>query len=263
MNNSFKLASAVLAAAFTLVFTSCKKKDTLTPVTPVTTQLKEYRNDGEFIRLTYNAGGSVQKATVKTELNTGNAVVDYTISYNAQKKIAEISNTAGEKIIPVYDNNVLVRADIFDGAVKTGYTAYHYETGLLKRATIYLNQGADFEPMLEFIFTHDGAGNVTQTVVMMANGTPGQLRRAGHVTAQYDQKKNPLYDHRDLMALLWHGVSVNNPVREEHFAANNTLEDRYDYVYTYNAANLPQKATVTKGLPGQPPVVTAVDFLYQ
>lgn len=263
MNKSFKLASAVLAVACTLVFTSCKKDTAPVPGNPVATKLKEYKNGDEFIRFMYNADGSLQKATVKNELNTGNAVVDYSVSYNAQKKIAEITNTSGEKIVPVYNNNVLVRADLFDGPVKMGYTAYHYEAGLLKRATIYFLQGADFEPALEFILTYDGSNNVTETVAMMANGTPGQLRRAGHVTSQYDRQTNPLFEHRDFLALLWQGVSVNNPVREDHFAANSTLEDRYDYVYTFNAANLPQKATVTKGLPGQPGTVTAISFLYQ
>lgn len=41
---------------------------------------------------------------------------------------------------------------------------------------------------------------------MTANGEPGHMERAGHITYQYDQKSNPLYGQRDLLVLFWQGA---------------------------------------------------------
>lgn len=255
---------ATMALFGLVVLSSCQKEGTNGNTPPAAiTKIKEFKNGDEFIRFTYNADGSIQKATVKSELNTNNTIVDYIISYDAQKRISEVNSSAGEKIVTVYENNVLKRADIFNGPIRTSYTNYTWETGLLKRVTIYINQGADFEPLLEFNFAHNATGNPVQTVVMMNMGVPNTLNRAGHVNVQFDTKINPLYEHRDFLALLWQPASKNNPVREEHFAANFTPEDVYNYVYTYKANGLPEKATVTINTPGQPQTTAALNFVYQ
>lgn len=258
------LRTATIALFGLVAFSSCQKESTTgNPPPPAATKIKEFKNGDEFIRFTYNADGSIQKATVKSELNTAGAIVDFTVSYDAQKRISEVNSTTGEKIVPVYENSVLKRAEVFDGPVKTSYTNYQWETGLLIRATIYLNQGADFEPQFEFDFTNNAAGNPVQTVFFMNNGVPNTLNRAGHVNVQFDTKPNPLYEHRDFLALLWQPAAKNNPVKEEHFAANFTPEDVYNYAYTYKANGLPEKATVTVSSPGQPQTTSALNFVYQ
>ncbi|MBN8674755.1 MAG: hypothetical protein J0L56_11510 [Chitinophagales bacterium] len=258
------LRIATIALFGLVAFSSCQKESTTgNPPPPAATKIKEFKNGDEFIRFTYNADGSIQKATVKSELNTNNAIVDFTVSYDAQKRISEVNSTSGEKIVPVYENNVMKRADVFDGPVRTSYTNYTWEAGLLKRVTIYLNQGADFEPLLEFDFTNNAAGNPVKTIVMMNNGVPNTLNRAGHVDVQFDTKPNPLYEHRNFLALLWQPAAKNNPVKEEHFAANFTPEDVYNYAYTYKANGLPEKANVTITSPGQPQTTSALNFVYQ
>lgn len=259
-----KLFSLFLTGTLLLALASCDKDKSNNPdPKPATAKIKEYKNGEEFVRFTYNTDGTIQKATVKSDLNTGGDILDFNVTYNAQKKIAEVVNTKGEKIVPEYENGRMIRANVFEGAVRTGYTNYSYEGGALKRATIYVDMGNDFEPLLEFIFSYNATGNLTESVVMMATGVPGQLKRAGHVTFQFDQKANPLYEHRDFLALLWQGVSKNNITREEHFDENQTLEDIYTYVYTYKSNGLPEKAVVTSGLPGQPQITSNLDFIYQ
>jgi hypothetical protein len=243
---------------------SCKKdKDDAPNNPPITERIKEYKEGDEFIRFDYNVAGEVTKVTVNTDLNTGGTELAYTVTYNAAKKLAKLQAASGEQIIPIYENNKLTRADIMMGNDRIGYTNYTYEADQLKRATIYFGSGTDFEPFLEFLFTHDAAGNVSQTIAMVTNGVPGQLVRSGHVNLQYDQKTNPLYAQRDILILFWHAVSKNNIKGEDHFDATLQLEDKFAYNYTYNSKGLPTGAVVTQGLPGQPPVVTNLQYSYQ
>lgn len=262
-----RILSHVFTASMLLfVMASCKKdKSVDTGVTPPpAVTLSEYRNDDEFAKFEYNADGSVKKVTMKSELNTNGAIVDYNVTYNANKKIKELVTSTGSKIVPVYAGNVLERADIFDGGTdRSGYTNYLYEGGNLKRATIYLMGVDDFEPMLEFNFEYNAAGNVIKTVVMVSNGEPNKLVRAGHVEQQYDAKFNPLAAHKELLALLWHPTSKNNPTVEDHFDADLQPEDKTVYTYTYKANGYPENAQVKNGLPGGPQTTTNVQYIYK
>ncbi|MBL7741651.1 MAG: hypothetical protein JNK14_20700 [Chitinophagaceae bacterium] len=263
-NHPLKYLSVLFVSIIMLVFTSCQKDSDIDNPPPAgATKIKEYKNGDEYVRFTYNTDGTIKKATVKSELNTGGDVVDFNITYDAQKKITEVNTSLGEKIVPEYENGQMIRASYFDGPVRTAYTNYWHEAGNLKRVTIYLNMGADFEPFLEFNFAYNANGNLTESVVMMTDGVPNHLVRAGHVTYQFDSGTNPLYEHRDFMALLWQGVSKNNITREEHFDAAQTPEDLYTYVYKYKPNGLPESAVVTIGLPGQTPTTSALNFLYQ
>jgi hypothetical protein len=230
---------------------------------PAATVLQEYRNGDEFIKFEFNTDGTVKKATLKSDVNTNGNTVDYNITYNAQKKISELVTSAGEKIVPVYENGILSRADVFEGADRTGFTNYTYENNQLKRATIYWGQGTEFEPFLEFQFEYNAAGNVSKTIVLMATGQPGTLTRMSHVDFQYDNKTNPLLAYKDLFLLLWQSPSKNNIIQEDHFDENLQPEDRYTYTYTYKANGLPDHGEVKEGLPGGPITTTQFDFIYK
>lgn len=241
---------------------SCKKdKDENNTPPPVNSEkIKEFKNGEEFIRFEYAAAGDVNKVIIKNDVNTGGTTLTYNVTY-AGNKIAALE-TPGEKIVPVYENNVMTRADIFQNNERVGYTAYYYENTLLKKAIIYFGEGNEFNALLEFNFSYNAAGNVTENVALMANGEPGQLVRAGHITYQYDQKINPLYTQKNLMALFWLVPSKNNITVENHFDANLQPEDKFVYNYTYNANGLPKSAVVTQGLPGQPPATSNVQYIY-
>lgn len=257
---------SLLAVSLLLALSSCKK-DKSGGDGPDNSgganKLKEYKQGEEFVRFTYNTDGTVQKARVKTDINTGGEEVDYTFTYNGQKKIAEITTSRiGERIVPVYENGQMVRVDYFDGPDRLLYTAYTYEAGKLKKATIFFNQETEFEPFTEFVFTYVN-DNLTRSDVFMATGVPNQLSFAGHVTYQHDAKTNPLFDLKDFFAILWQAPSRNNVTREEHFDQDNQLEDVYSYAYTYKSNGKPEKAVLTQGLPGETPVTTNIDYTYQ
>src|SRR5215203_5370473 len=112
LKHNAKLLRLVLFSTVLLLVSSCKKDDAPAPTPVPAAKLAEYKDGDDFIRFQYNADGTVRKATVKNEINTSGEVVDFSISYNANKKITEVNSTSGEKIVPVYENNILVRADI-------------------------------------------------------------------------------------------------------------------------------------------------------
>jgi hypothetical protein len=256
-----KLFSLALIGTVLLFASSCKKDDAPAPTPAPAAKLAEYKDGEDFIRFQYNADGTVRKATVKNEVNTSGDVVDFTVTYT-NKKITEINSTSGEKIVPVYENNVLTRADIFMGGERTGYTNYEFQGGNMKRATIYVGTDNDFVPILEFQYNYNAAGNVTEGIILVGDGT-GTMDRAGHVELSYDTKTNPLYGVKDFMIFLWQGMSKNNVVVEKIYDSNMQLEDRFLYEYTYKANGLPEKADVEQGLPGDPVQTSSVGFVYQ
>lgn len=242
---------------------SCKKdKDNSPEPAPAAERIKEFKTGDEFIRFDYNTAGDVNKVVINSDVNTGGAVMTYTVNYDAGKKITSLEAT-GEKIVPVYENNLMTRADIFQDNERVGYTAYQFEGGLLKRATIYFGEDTDFQPFLEFNFAYNAAGNITETVALVASGEPGHMERSGHISYQYDQKTNPLYAQRDLLALFWQGASKNNIKVEDHFDADLQPEDKFVYDYQYNNNGLPKTAVVKQGLPGQPAITSNLNFIYQ
>ncbi|WP_336517850.1 hypothetical protein [Pollutibacter soli] len=255
--------SLVLFSSLLLVASSCKKDDKPNPQPEPQSKLTEYKDGEDFVRFQYNTDGTIKKATVKNEINTDNDIVDFTLTYNDQKVITEMNSSSGEKIVPVYANGVLERADIFMAGERTGYTNYVFENGYMKKATIYVGSGVEFEPILEFDYNYNANGNVTQGVIMIGTDVPGQMLRAGHVNLQHDTKTNPLFAFRDFFALLWQGPSKNNVTVEDVFDENQVQTDKNVYTYNYNIKGFPNGATVKSGLPGQPQTESTVGFVYQ
>lgn len=242
---------------------SCKKEMN-NPVEPpiVAQKLKEFKTGEEYIRFDYKTSGQVNKVTIKNDETTAGIEMTYLINYDLDKIVSLESGS--EKIVPVYENNLLKRADIFQANERVGYTNYHFESGLLKRATIYFGQDTYFEPFLDFIFSYNATGNITETVIMTARiGEPGYMERAGHITYQYDQKNNPLYANKNLLTLFWQAVSKNNIKVEDHFDAQLQPEDKFVYEYQYNNNGLPASASVKQGLPGQSGSDSQLHFSYQ
>lgn len=260
------LSFLILLSSLLAVAVSCKKdkdviRDTPAPTEP--TRISEYKNGEEFVHFDYNQDGTVRKATVKDELSTNGEVIEYNISYDVAKKITAIESSAGEKIIPVYENGALTRTDIFVENERTGFNNYHFENNQLKRITLYWGEGTDFMPIFELNFAYDNAGNNTETVLLASWGEPGNMQRIGHLTYEYDTKVNPLHAQKELLALLLQGASKNNVIKEDQFDSDLQLEERTTYTYTYKTNGLPAQAEVKKGLPGQAPAVSELKFTYK
>jgi hypothetical protein len=256
--------SSILFASIVLIAFSCKKdNDQKPPPPPAASKLAEYKNGEEFIRFQYNADGTVHKATVKSDVTTGGEITDFTISYFDDKKIASMLSSKGEKIVPVYEDNKMIRADRLQGNERTGYTSYYYKNGNLDFVNIYFGGGVSYELIFGFTFKYDNKGNLLENVAFLATGEPGRMDRAGHIAYSHDAKTNPLYAHKDLLSLFWLAVSKNNITEENHFDENLRPEDRFTYAYNYKSNGLPEQATVKQGLPGRPVTTSQVDFIYK
>jgi len=246
---------------------SCKKDKNdfpePTPPPPAAQKIKEFKDGEEFIRFDYNAAGDVTKVTINSDLNTGGTEMVYTVQYNAAKKIAALESPDGIKIVPVYENNIMTRADMLENGERIGYTNYLYENGQVSRSTIYFGEDTDFMAFLDFIFTYNTAGNISKAEMFIKGQQPNQMVRAGHVNFQHDDKNNPLHAQRDLLALFWQGASKNNIKVEDHFDAALQPEDKFVYYYQYNNNGLPKSAMVKQGLPGQPDTTSSLQFTYQ
>jgi hypothetical protein len=257
------LSAFLLLAGLTAATVSCKKDKNddggTPPPPPAAAKLKEFKTGEEFIRFEYNASGSVTKVTMKNDVTTGDATEVFNVLYAGNKITSLESNS--QKFVPVYENNVITKADIFQDNEKVGYTTYQYENGSLKKATIHAGEANQFIAVLEFIFTY-ASGNITEMQTMMLDGESGQMVHAGHITYQYDQKSNPLFAQKDLLVLFWLSPSKNNVAVENHFDANQQPEDKFVYNYTYNNNGLPKSAVVTQGLPGQPTTTENVEYIY-
>ncbi len=257
---SFK--TLLLAGGLAATLVSCKKdKDDDDTGTPAALHIKEYQNGEDFARFRYNAAGKVDQVTIAPDPGSGEPPLVYAVTY-AGGKVDKLTN-GEQEFRAVYENGKLDRVDIYVGEDKTFFTNYDYTGDALTRATSYALEGDDFMLFRQFDFAVNAAGNITETVALVNMGEPNLLRRSGHVEFQYDQKPNPLFEHRDLLAMLWQGVSKNNPTREDHFDAQLDPEDRFVYAYTYNAQGFPISAVVTQGLPGQPVVNSNLTITYQ
>lgn len=245
---------------------ACKKdKDSDGPgpgPVPNTAKLQEYTNGEDYIRFTYNTDGTVKKITLKSDDSNYGDEMDYTVTYNAQKKIASLA-TDWYRIEAEYQNNVLSRAKMYEYDKQIGYTDYLFENGNLKKATVYYGEGGAFFPLIEYVMTYNGQGNLGETSVMMSTGEPGQMALASRTKYEYDQKISPLYQYKELLALFWQSPAKNNITVESEFDSDDQPSDKFTYTYTYKSDGLPEKGTVTQGLPGQQPVTSQLSFKYQ
>ena len=260
------LSALILFTSLLAGVSSCKKdkgNDNNPAPQPATAKLSEYKDGEDVLKFDYNTDGSVKKITLKSEGTTNGNLIDYNISYTNDKKISTVLSSAGEKLVPVYENGLMTSVGVFEGDEKTGFTNYQYHNGLLKKATIFWGADTDFQAFLEFQFTYNNAGNLIRTDVMMATDVLGNLEPAGHTLYQHDDKVNPLFPYKDILALIWVAPSMNNIKQEDHFDADQQLEDRFTYTYTYKANGLPDHGESKSGLPGGPVTTTQIDFIYK
>ena len=257
------LFSFLLLVSIVAVLSSCQKEPSSELPAPTAPHLVEYIEGEDFIKFNKAADGSVNKLTVKTEIITGGTVTDYQVNYDANNKIASLTNDRNEKIEVHYMDGQISRADLFRNGERFGYTAYNYVNNRLYTATIYYGKGVDFLPAMSYAFEWNAEGNVKNVTYLTENGVPNTLVRSAYVTMSYDRKVNPLYQYKDLLSLFWTAASKNNLLQENQFDADLKPSDRFSYVYKYNAGGLPQSATLTSGLPGETPLTSMVTYIYK
>ncbi|MFT3843468.1 MAG: hypothetical protein QM725_00295 [Lacibacter sp.] len=230
-----------------LFLASCKKIENQ-PQPQTSSNIKRVATEDESMVFEYNTDGTLHKATIKNDDATNGDIIHYNISYNAAKQIAEVVSDNNEKIIPVYENGVLVRSFLKTSAgVDLGFTEYENFNANNKAATFYTEVGGIIYPLTMLLFKYDEAGNIVKTNLYVQNPVaPNSLLLTGSITYSYDTKNNPLAKASDFLKLLWIAVPNNNVLTEIHKDKDGGLEETIEYVYQYNSKNYPVSGTVKR-----------------
>jgi hypothetical protein len=261
-------------ASIVIAFSSCNKNDDNNPLpnpTPIpqpvplppAKNLVEFKNGEEFIRFEYDVAGKIKKAIVSNKLISTGQPTNYEVIFHQDGNLAGLFANNGERIEPVYEDDVLIRANYYYDNQRQGYTNFYFENGQLKIATLYNLLGGDFEPFFEFRYEYNVAGNVTERVTMMTNGVPGHMVRAGKDSYDYDEKASPLYAQKELLAILWQSASKNNVKFEREYDAVGNIQKETFLNYSYNAAGQPLSAAIKIQAPGEPEENKQVTFTYE
>ena len=258
---STNLGRLLMALALSTTLFACKKEKDEKPVDNKT-KLVKITGDGEQFELTYNSAGKPTQITTSL-LSDDDEAINYSIQYAEDGKIQELTGENGMTVTPVYDNEQLLRTHFYLGDQHVSYVSYRFTGTRLDGATLYQVEDQNSIPMLDYSFEYDAAGNISKSVLMGPTDNPNQLTRYGHVEYQYDNKKNPLYEHRDLLLMMLQTVSKNNPTQEMHYDDSQTLEQRYRYSYTYKTNDFPASAILKEGITDANSTQTQLVFFYQ
>lgn len=258
---STNLGRLLMALALSTALFACKKDKDDKPVDNKT-KLVKITGDGEQFQLVYNTAGKPSKI-ITSLLSNDDAAVSYTINYSENGKIQELTGENGMTVTPVYDNGQLLRTHFYIGNQHISYVSYRFLNNRLEGATLYQVAGQNSIPLLDYSFEYDAAGNISESVLMGPTDDPNQLTRYGHVEYQYDSKKNPLHEHRELLLMMLQTVSKNNPTQELHYDDSQTLEQRYRYSYTYKSNDFPASAILKEGITDANSTETQLVFFYQ
>ncbi len=243
-----------------LTFTSCKKSDT--PL-PVMLKLSEFRDGTSVTGFDYNADGSLKTIVLSKDPVSMDNNVTYTVKYQADKKIDELTGSNGVKIKLSYANGSLLKSEIFDGMTKVSQTDYAYNGAVLKSSVISLIDNNTTVPFFKGEFAFNNAGNITRTNSFIYNPITNRHEASGYVNNQYDNKINPFVSLGDIVLVFWQVAPKNNVTKAEYFGANNVAEEIVETTYTYNAQGYPTMATIKETQPGQQPTTATVTFKYK
>ncbi|MCG2616897.1 hypothetical protein LZZ85_21550 [Terrimonas sp. NA20] len=232
------------------------------PDNPNGTKIAMFSQGDEYMKFEYNTDGSVKKILVKTDLNTGGEELDFTVKYDAQKRIVALENQ-WQQVEVEYENNVMSKSTIKQFGTIFAETEYQFVNDNLKSSILsYAGEGDQLVPFLKYDMTYNGQGHLTKVATSMSIENE-QFEPSGYITYQYDGKTNPLYEHRQLLTLFWYNISKENTTVEDHFDADQQPEDKFQYTYTYNGKGRPEKAKVKQGLPGGEQSEVEVKYTYK
>jgi antitoxin component YwqK of YwqJK toxin-antitoxin module len=259
--------SLVLAIA-SIAFTSCKKDKSGPDNPPVQTKkLTRVEENGQTTAtIEYNTDGTVKKFF--TDFGIFGAVT-FTFTYNAQKKVSEITSSEGFRSVFRYENGKLAWAENYEDGEKVGENNFQYENGRVK-SNMYLTaypQGGGhviYRPTFQAVYNYNANGTLQKISNFVKADAGDQLVLDNeYVYQQYDTKKNPLTVISEFSQIMMYlPVSENNPLIEKFYNANGSVEETTENVYTYDAAGYPLTLKSTATTPGQTPSVRNVKFIY-
>jgi YD repeat-containing protein len=257
--------AAIMLAVASIAFTSCKK-DKGGPNNPdpvgQTKKLSRIEENGQLTAsFTYNADGTLK--TLYADFGTSTT---FEFTYDAQKRISQVTSTDGGLYKYIYENGLLTHVENLIGTEKIAENVIQYENGKIKSNTLFAaepdgNGNVTYIPTFKTVYVYHGNGAV-QKVSTYVMGANGQLELDhDYVYDQYDSKKNPLAVMGDFsQAFLYQPISANNPLTEKWVNADGSIDETTVNEYTYDNAGYPVTVKSTTTSNGTPTVRTSKLF---
>lgn len=254
----------LILAVASISVAGCKKDKGPKPVEQTKKISRVEENGQTTASFQYNADGSLKSLTMDLGILDPTT---FNFTYNAQKKIAEVNTTDGDKVKFVYQAGILVWAENYEEGKKISENNFQYENGRIKSNTLLTGypQGDGstlYKPTYRSVFHYNGNGTVQKVSNYTLDNNQLVLENE-YVYQQYDNKKNPLTIMAEFsQVMMYQAVSANNPVSEKMYNANGGVDETTENVYTYDAAGYPTTVRSTTTVPGQTPTVRNVKFFY-
>lgn len=255
----------LILAVASIAIAGCKKDKGPKPVEQTKKISRVEENGQTTATLQYNPDGSLKSMTMDM------GILDpatFTFTYNAQKKIAEVTTDDGDKTKFIYQSGVLVWAENYQEGEKVSENNFQYENGKMKSNTLLTGypQGDGsiiYRPTYRTVFHYNANGNAQKVSTYTLDNNNQLALESEFVYQQYDNKKNPLAVIAEFsQVMMYQPVSVNNAVIEKWQSDNGAVLETTENVYTYDAAGYPTTLKSTVTVPGQTPTVRNVKFFY-
>lgn len=260
--NLKQIVLVTLIAATTFI-SSCKDKEA-DNIIPSSSKITEYQAGEDFMRFEYGTDNKLKRLTANLETATNGETENYDLVYHTNGQIKEVNISGNRKMVPVYTNGQITRADIFEDNVKTGFTEYVFQSGNLKTVEVKM-LAANNQPqtIIKMVYSYDSKNNISKAETFMSLFGVGELAYAGKTEFTYDSKNNPLFAHKELFNLLWMPTSASNVLTEKFYAPDGALDEDASYVYQYYSNQLPKSATALIKIPGEPNKTETIEYTYK
>lgn len=220
-------------AVFTTII-SCNDKGEPRPSCYLTSE-----NDNTLgILLGFQYDGKVMNAS-STTLLSGNSTL-FDMQYDNYGKLTTI--TANDRPVSTftYDDNEIIKQEIYDGSDIIRIETYEYSSGrLTNRRSYSVTDGTQVEiERRTFVYTDDSK-NISRVMVF----TPGTAEPSLTIDYTYGDQHAPhgAATPEIIKYFRVSGIPVDNIVLRKVFSGGNV----YDYSYTFNEHGYPLKETLT------------------
>lgn len=258
-----KITVATLLGCVLLATSSCKKEDTVQPVTPPSkeTGITRMEADASVYQMSYDATGRIHKIVV-TDTGTLNSNT-YQFTYNAGL-LDEVSFTAGGKWKYYYTATKLVKVETINDQGVIRYRRefeYNDKNQVSETREYRINASGNVAPQYKMTFTYDVKGNIAQKFIYYFINADWRLEEVVR-SLQFDDHPNTSI-HLESFPFLPAGLfNGNNPVYEEIINDIGVVDTRVYYTYQYDAGGRPVSRTTKYTYTGFPDTYSSLKLFY-
>lgn len=264
------LQTILFTCVLSFLFIACDKEDVNEPGPGTNPDKKiskiEYEN-GSYQTMAYHADGKLKTIVVHTRYGGNNQSTETFNFVYTGSQLAGIESDFGYKYKYTYNNNLVVKTEIFNSAgEKVVYYDFSYKNGKLWKTDGYMSPPGGTipdKPYQRYEQEYHPDGNISKVVLYYRSPVTGELEKSNDfIIGEYDNKKNTTILVESNPYLPLENFNPNNPLKELQYDGSGVLQQTETHTYTYDAAGNPlTRKTVTKAI-GQAERETITVFHY-